>query len=444
MADKRKPYMSPPTPIKLDAPEHSEGYQPPKRRARGALPELDSLPIGMPGRSYDAPSNEKGLGVFRAAQGEARKKMPPPPPQIRPGDMPMRRKPMQKPPPPLMRRRRRAMMPRIMMPRIRVNPLYASIAAWCIAGITAVVLLIWFVSGLFVDNAFAVYLDGELVGHIPISEELTSDEFHNYAVRGLQAAYGGVVVQVNERVTIAPARISVRERGTRGDVIALLTRRFTYTVAATAIHVNGQFEALMRTPSDLEHLKHLLQSQWFNENTVSAEFIEGWEEFTYYACLDETEFWTPEDAYFSLSRTTYQYYTYIVERGDNLGLIATQFGTRLDYIMADNNLTTTNIFPGDALRVRTRLPLLGVRTFDEISTIERIDPPIETIYNDELPLAVENVIQEGRHGQQVTILRIIRENGTERSRETLEAEMLEEPVPHIIEVGRGAAVIERR
>jgi LysM repeat protein len=343
------------------------------------------------------------------------------------------------PPPPPVRRKR------FVLPQLpRINPVYISIASWFIAAVATLAVAGWFIMGLVVDNAFAVYIDGELVGHIPISEELTSEDFHNYAVRGLQAARGGVVVQVNERVTIEPARVSSRERDARGDVIALLARRFTYTIAATAIYVNGEFEVLMRTQSDLNHVKHLLQEPWFNENTVAAEFVDGWEEVTQYVCPDETEFWTPYDAYLRLFRTTYQTYTYAVERGDNLGLIAIRFGTTVTDIMGYNNLTTTNIFPGETLRIRTRLPLLAVRTFDEISTIERIDPPIETIYNEELPHAFVNEIQEGQPGQKASILRITRENGTERLREYLEPEIIIEPIPHIIEVGRGAAVIERR
>jgi uncharacterized protein YabE (DUF348 family) len=112
--------------------------------------------------------------------------------------------------------------------------------------------------------------------------------------------------------------------------------------------------------------------------------------------------------------------------------------------MGDNSLTSHNIFVGDNLLIYTQLPLLAVRTFDEIPTMELIEMPL--VYNDnpDLPLTVTNIIQEGQPGQQEVRLRVEYINGIEQSRVTLNPRILIEPVPHIIERGTGAAEMERR
>jgi len=227
------------------------------------------------------------------------------------------------------------------------------------------------------------------------------------------------------------------------DMMGLLIRQFTYQIAAIAIYVRGEPMALLRTMSDLQHVEYLLQERWFNEYTVGAEFVEGWETQIVYVHSEE-EFDTAENAYWRLDTTKLQIYTHTVSDGENLSVIAVRFGTTVNNIMRDNNLTSPNIRPGDRLQILTYLPLLSVRTFDEIAHMELIEMPVEEIPTPELPLAFTNVIQEGQAGQQQVITRITRESGIERSRETLDAEVLVPPITHRVEVGTGAANVEIR
>jgi LysM repeat protein len=327
---------------------------------------------------------------------------------------------------------------------IRINPVAVSIVSWGIAGIATIVLLVWFVTGLFIYNAFAVYIDGEHVGYIPIRDELTSEDFHNYAVISLQNSLAGARVRVNETITIEETRTSNSNRMQQSEMFGRLQTMFTFEIAATAIYVDGNFEVLLRTASCLNHVKHDLEYEFRNDYTVRAEFIEGWEERIYYVDPEEADFWTAEEAYHVLSRPTMQMYPYIVRDGDFLGTIAVRFGTRVDIIMRDNNLPNTDIFPGDRLYILTSRPLLSVRTFDEIVTIEAVEMPIETRYNPAMAQAMTRTIQEGTPGQQRSVLQIMREDGIERSRTVLDAEVIVEPVARIIEVGTGTGGMEVR
>ncbi|MCL1862632.1 MAG: G5 domain-containing protein [Defluviitaleaceae bacterium] len=441
----------PPSPINLNAPEVPQDYEP-RRRERFELPEIDDVPIGIPrgkGRDDDYDSG-RGLGVFKAAQKSyASKKMPPPPPPMRPGDM-QRRRPPQMDRTPIRGARKPSPnnkpSPMQRISSFRINPLIFSIIGWGALAVVAVIISVWFVSGLLVDNALAVYLDDELIGFIavPQGEELTSEEFHNRAVLSLQAARGGLRVQVDQRVTIESARASGSARMGHTDMMGLLSRRFTYQIAAVAIYVRGERKAILRTISDLQHVEYLLQERWFNEYTVRAEFVEGWETQMLYVPQDYDGFDSPEQAYWRLDVNKRQIYVHTVEDGENLSVIAVRFGTTVNNIMRDNNLTSPNIRPGEQFQILTYLPLLAVRTFDEVTHRELLEMPVEEIPTPNLPLAFTNVVQEGQAGQQEVTTRIIRESGIERSRETLEAVVVVPPIVHRVEVGTGAASVEIR
>jgi LysM repeat protein len=424
MAKEKKSFVPPPTPIKLDAPESLDGSETPKR-GRVALPE------------FDAPQEKSRVKM----------KMPPPPPQIKPGEMP-RRKKMSAPKPPAQKQRRQASFLQ-KITQIRINPMYFRVAgflAWGAAAIAVIAISVWFISSLLVNNAFSVMLDGEHIGYIDLNENLTSEEFHAHAILRLEATRGGVRVQTNQRVTLEETRAPSNERVRHDDIFSRLIRMFEYQIAATAIYVNDNFEVLIKTENDLAHVKYLLADDMANENTVKelSEFVGNWEEVTRFVCPDETEFWEPVDAYARLSRTTMQRYPYTVADGDNLGRIAIRYGTTVHKIMGDNNLTSTNISIGQQLMIYTSRPLVTVRSYDDFPTMEHIEMPLQEIETTELPLHQTRVIQQGQAGQQVVILRVTRDNDTEIARETLEPEVLIEPITHIIERGTGAAGIERR
>lgn len=163
--------------------------------------------------------------------------------------------------------------------------------------------------GLLGVNAFAVYLDGTHFGYIEMDSELPFEDFHNMAVLSLQAAHGNVNVRVDQHATIVPTRTTAENLETYNEIIMRLIREgFTFEISAFEIWVHGGLEARIRTESDLLHLESMLQEIWWNENTVASEFAEGWKVRRVYVCPYETEFDSPETAYFRLERTTMRKY----------------------------------------------------------------------------------------------------------------------------------------
>jgi len=436
-------------PRKRSRDEHRERdyYNERSERGERALPEIDSM------YEHEAPPEEGLYGVHEKRTRRGR-----PPSGLRENgdyhrdDYENGRPPNEgrrKPPPSLRSRngKKKKAKPRrkSLLPNIKINPLYVSIASWSAVAIATIVVVVWFISGLFVDNAFAVYLDGQLVGHIQMTEGLTSEDFHNQAVITLSQNLGGARVNVTQRVTIEEARVSNNERDTQNYILQVLSRRFTYTLAAIGIHVNGTCEGItLRTQAELDQLKLMLQEIWFNENTVEAQFVEPWLEVTVYVDPNTADFWTPQEAYNRLSRTEMQMYPYVIQRGDSLGRIASRFDTQESHLWLDNNLTSDVIHPYTTLYVRMARPLLSVRTFDERSIYEDFNAVPEERENPDMALATTRIIQQGSPGRQRVVERITRENGVERERETLDAEIILEAIPDIIYVGTGASARDVR
>ncbi|MCL2355743.1 MAG: G5 domain-containing protein [Defluviitaleaceae bacterium] len=455
----RKSFASMPKPIDLDAPyKPNTPYMPDESIKRRVVPDFDAPASDeryetrrIPRENDDARYETRRIPRDEGRREESRyetRRLPPPP-----GAKKRRRPPQEQSARP--RRQKSILQGHNVLQRLsgltsglvnfKINPMIMSIVGWSVAGIALIGFAIWFITGLLVDNAYAVLVDGQHFGYIRKVPDLTSEGFHEEAVLHLQAARGNVRVQVNQRVTIESARAPARSLESRGDVIGRIHREaFTFTLAAHEIWVNGNYEAILRTQSDLNHVTFMLQEHWWNDNTVEAEFVTNWEVRTVYVCPETTEFDTPDSAYFRLDRRTWQTYAYIVARGDTLDAIAIRFGTDISRIMERNGLTSTTIFPGDTLLIYREMPLLAVRTFDETHWDIPIEPPAERIHNADLPHAATNVIQQGQPGMARVVERVTSINGVEQSREVLDPEVIIEPIPDITEVGTGAATIERR
>ena len=80
-------------------------------------------------------------------------------------------------------------------------------------------------------------------------------------------------------------------------------------------------------------------------------------------------------------------------------------------------------------------PLLKVRTVEEISYIQSIPAPTEEQPDPSRLEGERETIQEGKPGSELIRESVVRQCGTEQSREILVQDMLEEPAPAIISVG---------
>ena len=329
---------------------------------------------------------------------------------------------------------------------IRISPAVKRIFSITTVGVAVMALVVMLVINLGRHNALAVFLDDQHMGYISMHPELDSETVHNQAVAHLESGLGTTAI-VDQRVTITAARARNTEIMSQVDMRRLLTTEFTYQIVATAIYVEGRFEALVRTESCAEHVAEMLKDRWVTDTTSYSSFVEEWELHPRVIDLefDEADLFSPQEALARLDRMTDARTTHIVQSGDMLSTLAVQYNTTIDRIATVNNMTRhAMLIIGMELQIETRKPLLSVRTVDETIITEVIPMPIEIIHNADLPESQRIVIQEGQDGEQQIARRIIRIDGVQVDYEVLQYQVLRQPLVHIVEEGTGVAIIERR
>lgn len=315
-------------------------------------------------------------------------------------------------------------------------------------GITVLIIGAFFIMvGLhfFGNNALAVYLDDRLMGHIPMNRETTSESFHNEVIANL-AAHHQTEVVVAHQVTVLPARwVSRRQLAERPSMISQIGMAMDYQISVRAIYINGEQEALVRSDYCIGEIERRIMAEWMNDNTVESYFSTDWEIRNVVVDHNYEGILSPLEAIALLDRTEMMRIPYEIRSGDNLGSIATRFGTTASIIADANNIpVTARIYPGNTLYIPSRQPVLSVVTIDEVATYHTIEMPVEEIENPDMDESTTQVTQEGSPGQGRSIQRITRVNGATQSTEQLESEIVTPPVTHIIEVGTRPTTLERR
>jgi hypothetical protein len=327
----------------------------------------------------------------------------------------------------------------------RINQRLASLV------VGVIVLAAFAISGLLIVrsitnyNAFAVYLGGRHMGYINYIADLTSEAFHNSAVVRLESQRGSQV-SVNEIVTITATRAPVADRLLRAEMELRLAAGFTYHIAAVAIYVNNEREVLLRSQRESDQVRIALTEGFTTDYTTHVDFVQPVRFVTQMVDSTFEDFDTVQNSIFRLTRNTGQHYAYTVRDGDTLGSIAGYFGgeATVTRIMDDNGLTSHIIHPNWVLQIYRQLPLLSIITYDDIVTEMAAPMETQTVENEQLALAQQNIVSPGRPGTQRTTVRIVRIDGVEVERRYLDPEIIEAPVAEIIEVGTGEPQLDIR
>ena len=419
-----------PPPIDFTPPKKTPAKTVTKERKLSPLPEVKTVSPGLPNRPYD-----RGRGGQESSRRPAATAPYPKTPKPRDSDR-YRTRPLPgasraQTPPKRFRRR--------MDPGVKRGISF---------GITVLILgafVIMIGLRFFGNNALAVFLDNVQVGYMPMNREITSESFHEEVIANLVDHHQTQVI-TEQQVTVTPARwVARRNIDDRAAIVSRAGLRMNYQISVRAIYINGHREALVRSDYCIAEIKRRIMSEHENENTVESYFATDWTIQIEVVDHNYEGLLSPMDAIFVLDRTEVVRIPYEVQSGDNLGHIATHFGTTANDIAETNNITTaTRIYPGDILYIRTRRPILSVITIDEIVTYSPVEMPVEEIDNPDLDEGHREVTQEGSPGESRTVLRITRLNGETTRTEQLESEIVTPPVTRIIEVGTRPATLERR
>jgi len=303
---------------------------------------------------------------------------------------------------------------------------------------------------VFSYNAWAVYLGGELLGHMPINREIEPESIHYDAVRHRQDILGADEVLVNEAVEIRTVRAGRRELYTSQDMIRLISENFTHQVMASAIYLDGVRVATLRNESEALHVQNEIMRRFINEYTMpgSAVFEEDWQIRRIAMDTEDMseDMDIPHEVIQFLERPIQDLHRHTIRSGDTQGRLAVEFNTTIDRIGYHNDIASDAILGvGNILLIEITRPRLTVRTVEEISFIEIIPKEVVVIENPDMHTSVYEVQIEGRDGEVQVIQRITKLNGTQvGAPEVISRRELSEAVTRVVEVGTADSAIEVR
>ncbi|MDR1665137.1 MAG: G5 domain-containing protein [Clostridiales bacterium] len=318
-----------------------------------------------------------------------------------------------------------------------------------ILGITAlgavvvalVVLTVWSFTN---KNAYAVYLGENLIGYVSNATEITNASLHSLAVEHLEKGLDAKV-QVNETVTVELAHASRNKIVSISDITSDVSTKFTYKLAACAIHVEGAEAAVLKTEAEANAVRDRLMEPYKlpDVNYVDSSFVEDVAFIT--KLVDREELDTVEDTLVKLDKTTRVMEDYIVQPGDFLGTIAMRNNTTLEKICADNGITAaTTIRPGEILKIDTVKPYLSVRTIEEIVRKESVPYQVRNVENPLEHKTFSRTVEEGKNGEQEVTVRITRVNGVQQGDEDVISTNITVPAEdRVVEVGTSESEPER-
>ena len=128
--------------------------------------------------------------------------------------------------------------------------------------------------------------------------------------------------------------------------------------------------------------------------------------------------------------------TYVVQKGDCIGCIASKFDISPEIIYKNNpQIEDDLIRVGDVLDLTVLKPQVTVETVERVSEIEEIEPEVIIRKNDEMRAGQQKTIQAGVPGTKRVTYRLVKQNGYLMSEEIVDEQVLEPAVPAIIMKG---------
>jgi len=127
---------------------------------------------------------------------------------------------------------------------------------------------------------------------------------------------------------------------------------------------------------------------------------------------------------------------YVVQEGDCIGCIAQKFGISPQLIYQNNpHIEGEMIRVGDELDLTVLQPQLTVKTVENVTETEEIEPEVEVRKNDEMRAGQQKTIREGVPGQRRVTYKLVKQNGFLMSEELIAEEVIKPAVAAIVMKG---------
>ena len=244
---------------------------------------------------------------------------------------------------------------------------------------------------------------------------------------------------MNEEISLNPT--TSRNIQSIQEVTERLAASAAYQIVGTAVEVNGNRVAVLRTERDAQEVVWRLQAPFLRPGMSQADYhsVEFVEDVRLVPTpVDEQSITNIEYVIHRLEGRTLVIEEYIVQSGDNLGSIALRHNTTLAQLYEDNpNISAATILRvGDVIRIQSYRPNLTVRTVEEETRREPIPIDNQYVENPVEHSGFRYIIQEGVEGVQEVVVHIVRTNGVQTGpEEIISTREIEPMISNIVEVG---------
>ena len=214
----------------------------------------------------------------------------------------------------------------------------------------------------------------------------------------------------------------VKDKETADSILDRVKTKFV--PAASAKSESGlSVKALSYSPAKKEAApSRIVKSVSFEEDVETVP-----------ATIAASQLSDPDDVYKKLTTGNPNKQTYTVQAGDCIGCIAQKTKVPSSVIYANNPwIQDDEIKVGDVLDITQNHPVLNIRSEEEVTQIEDIDPPVEIRKSDEMKAGQQKTLREGTNGKRQVTYRLLKRNGTMFEEEQLSSIVLQPPVSTII------------
>ena len=230
-------------------------------------------------------------------------------------------------------------------------------------------------------------------------------------------------------------RVALREeQATAAHVETYLFDQIGELMQTSVLTVNGRTLGATDDAEGLQSLLDSIMALYKNENTISASFLES---------LSVSRQYTPTADIMELSDMTsiltansMEQVDYTVQAGETFSGIAASLGMtmkELEKLNPEVNINRLQI--GQVLTVSQAVPLLSVRTIDNLTYEGDVEFEVEKVPDNSMYEGDSKILTPGVAGRAIYNADVTYLNGTEQERVINSMEVLTEPVTQVVAVG---------
>ena len=283
------------------------------------------------------------------------------------------------------------------------------------------------------STSYAVSVDGETVGIIE-DQSILENAIRTVENRGSELL--GTEYQVDSDIDCSFTLTLKSELSKQEDLENFFFSQLdqvSSNLRKYKVLVDGKNMGIVKDRAALDQMLENLQDQYVNEHTVEAGFVENLSVETVYVA---DKLMTVAEIQDKLQENTTGETTYTVQKGDTFNGIAYANDMSVSDLKALNpDFNINRLMIGDVLNVKEEIPFLSVRTVEEVSYLEPIECPVETVEDSSIYEGSSKIVTKGVEGEAEVHATVTYVNGHERERDVLSKTTLREPTVTVKAIG---------